>query len=331
MISTLILKLLDYIQIIISKFHTILFKKIKIILITNNIIPRSDELYRFSKNICEYHIKNEREVNNFIEKLNHNSKEIVKLVLNRIHYIYTHNLLDMKKLLNTNEMIKIKEINKFMITCKKKIKLPIYSYEVSVFYYLCGLKFLPQEVINNLINKDFIDGGAYIGDSALIFEKYFHPKKIYAFEPELENYNLMLNTIKLNNLKNVIPIRKGLGEKEERLKIISKGSCSYISYRGEKSINITTIDNLVFKNNLSIGLIKLDIEGFELNALKGAEKTIKEFKPVLLISIYHNGKEFFETINFIQKINSNYRCIIRKINPSNPFFETILIAWNIDF
>ena len=74
-------------------------------------------------------------------------------------------------------------------------------------------------------------------------------------------------------------------------------------------------------------MIKLDVEGFGLKALKGAEKTIQTFKPVLLVSIYHNGEEFFDIKCYIEDLKLDYTIIIRKLDASEPFFETILIAW----
>ena len=166
------------------------------------------------------------------------------------------------------------------------------------------------------------------GDSALVFEKFYNPNKVYAFEPEIKNYNLMLETIKRNNLNRVIPIRIALGNKEDVIRIKDFNASSYISDNGENEIKMTTIDKFVDDKNLSVGLIKMDIEGYELNAVKGAENTVKKFKPVLLISIYHNGKEFFEIPPYIKKLNLYYRYIIRKLSPLKPFYETVLIVWD---
>lgn len=136
-----------------------------------------------------------------------------------------------------------------------------------------------------------------------------------------------IRIIKRNNLRRTIPIKKGLGKEEQILNINSLGPSSYITDNGEEKIKIITINDFVFNNDINVGLIKLDIEGFELDALKGAEKTIKKYRPVLSIAIYHNGREFFETINFIHKIYSEYTCIIRKLNPFSAFQETVLIVW----
>ncbi len=116
----------------------------------------------------------------------------------------------------------------------------------------------------------------------------------------------MLKTIEINNLKRVISINKAVSDDIGILNLSKSGSVSHISTHGEQKIKATTIDYFVSKNNLSVGLIKMDVEGFELNALKGAVNTIKKFKPILLISIYHNQKQFFNTLGYIKSVNPHY-------------------------
>ncbi|MFX1320929.1 MAG: FkbM family methyltransferase [Promethearchaeota archaeon] len=244
-----------------------------------------------------------------------------------MYYISTNQILIKKKLFTYQEILVKRKTQSIMKHYRNSFYLPINKFDLSVFYYKCGLIFIPNPIVKNIENKDFIDGGAYIGDSALVFEKFYNPHKIYAFEPELINYNQMLETIEKNNLNKIIPIRKGLGEKDVSLKVIFQGSCSYISDTDGEEINITTIDKLVFDENLNVGLIHLDVEGFGLKTLKGAYRTIKKFKPILLIAIYHNGEEFFEIIQYIDELKINYKYIFRKLNPNNPYFETYLIAW----
>lgn len=92
-------------------------------------------------------------------------------------------------------------------------------------------------------------------------------------------------------------------------------------------MDIISIDEYVEKNNLSVGLIKMDIEGYELKALEGAKKTIKKFKPILLIGIYHNPEELFNTKQYIQDILPNYEFKIKHLADIRPLAEIHLIAW----
>ena len=332
MFSKVFLKCLIYIQTKISKIQSYLNKEYLIYSNKNQLnikgkILRKDLLFKIAKDISEYVLKNNINLGQFIENLDQESKDVVKETLDKIYYIYTHNVLEISKLFSLEEKIKTQEIKKEIKRLKKRVFLPVDLYEPSIFYYKTGLIFVPQKIFGYLKNKDFIDGGAYIGDSALIYEIFYQPRKIYAFEPELENFNDIFLTIKMNNLKKVIPINKGLGDKEEKLKICRGGPISNIKKDGIQNVNMITIDSYVFNNNLNVGLIKLYVEGFELNALRGAKNTIKKFKPVLLIAIYHNGEQFFKTIQYIQKITLDYKFIIKKLDPSSPIYEIELIAW----
>ena len=69
----------------------------------------------------------------------------------------------------------------------------------------------------------------------------------------------------------------GVGSISEKSYIVTEGDLSFISKDSEKGelIEITTIDEFVLKNKITPGLIKMDLEGFEEEALKGAKKTIE--------------------------------------------------------
>ncbi|MHA1273022.1 MAG: FkbM family methyltransferase [Promethearchaeota archaeon] len=307
------------------------------IVIKHSLKERIEELknfyYYFSKDFVSYIENKKINVSNYIKNLPGDdlSKKVVKKFIFDAYQMSNY-LKWMIRIIFTyinifNFFNKLHFKNNFSKILKQKYFMPINRYEISVFYYNSGLKFLPAKVFSYLKGKDFIDGGAWIGDSALIFEKKYFPKKVYAFEPENENYRLMMETISKNNLSRVIPINKGLGKKKALTAIKKKGDTSYISKLGEQKVELTSIDEFVKENNLSIGLIKLDIEGFELEAIKGAEKTIKKLKPVLLIAIYHNGAQFFETLNLLKIFVPEYHFIIRKIYPFDLFAETFLLAW----
>ena len=173
--------------------------------------------------------------------------------------------------------------------------------------------------------KDVIDAGAANGDTPAIFSREYAFRNIYAFEPEKNNYIKLLENIKRFCLKNVIPVNKGVGDKNRKLKITNEEGQSHISVHGNQDVEIVTIDEFVEKNNITVALIKMDIEGFEYNAVKGAEKTIKDQKPILLISIYHCGKDFFEIKPLLERWGG-YKFMIKKLNPHHFFFDTMLIG-----
>lgn len=274
----------------------------------------------------EYLMENQEQLDAIINSFNHDSKIAIESLLKDAEYVSTHNFIDLlQNLLNNRESIMrhLERVNSY-----RYLKLHANLYEQSVFDYHHGLIYLPQETLNELKGKDFIDCGAYIGDSALIFETFYNPRKVYAFEPDPENYNYMVKTIEINDLKKVEPLNLGVGDTEEKVNFFHMSSASHIiSDNSNSKVQITSIDKYMAGKDLNVGLIKMDVEGFELQALKGAKKTIEQFKPVLSLSIYHNAEQFIDVINYVQNLDLDYHIIIRHLSDFVPIAETYLIAW----
>jgi hypothetical protein len=137
-----------------------------------------------------------------------------------------------------------------------------------------------------------------------------------------------METIERNGFDNVIAVKKGIAKSKGVVYFSSEGASSKIcrAEQGNK-IETTDIDSFVFENNVNPGIIKMDIEGAESEALEGALKTINKFRPVLLISIYHSLNDFFEIKPVLEKKLKNYNMMIRKAEINHPIFETMLIAY----
>ena len=135
--------------------------------------------------------------------------------------------------------------------------------------------------------------------------------------------------IALNNKSNVEPVYMALGDQNNEIYIddsnVSSGNVLNIKNTGNK-VQMTTLDSFVEKNNIKVGLIKTDLEGFEQPFLRGALNTIKKQKPVLIISIYHNYSDFFDIKPMIEELDLGYKFKILKSNDFNIILETKLIA-----
>ena len=205
--------------------------------------------------------------------------------------------------------------------------------EESVFHYHSGLKCLSANILDRIKNTDFIDGGAFIGDSAFTFVKY-NPKRIFAFEPSDENFANMKKNISLEKFDElIIPVKKGVFSKTGNVSVSGENLCFFIddenlnNAENKETIEVVSLDDFVEENNLNVGLIKLDVEGVESDVINGALNTIKKFKPVLLISIYHNPKDFFEIKPLIESLDLGYNFMIKKLNNRRLIAETMLIAY----
>jgi len=206
------------------------------------------------------------------------------------------------------------------ITAYNKLLLPRESIlEPGVFYN----KHFIEEVddLQKLRNKDIIDVGAYVGDSALVLQDYTD-KKVYAFEPDPKRLEKMTETIKLNNTNKIVPVAIGLSDTTEELSMKDRAffQQEYVS------IKVTTLDEWVKNSNTEVGIIKVDIEGFEQSFLRGALETIRKYKPVLLLSIYHSASDLFEIKPFIESLNLGYKFKIRRACDEYILRDTMLVC-----
>jgi len=210
---------------------------------------------------------------------------------------------------------------------KTKTRLPDgFYYGISVFACDNGLAFLPPESIQRLRGGDIIDGGSFVGDSALVFSKY-QPRRIDCFEPSAENRRNLAVTVSLNGLTNVSVVPAGLGGSNGTINLVFDASKSHAVDIGGTQVQLTTIDSYCQDKKTKPSLIKLDIEGAEYDAMVGAEETIRTYKPILIISVYHTAKDFFEIKPLVKSFNPNYRFMMRRLDPFHATNETVLIAY----
>lgn len=213
----------------------------------------------------------------------------------------------------------------------KQHLLPVKQFRTNVFYYKHDL--LKLKHLDRIKNKDVIDAGGCIADSAIMFTEYINGR-IYTFEPTTENYELMIKTISINNSKNIVPVKLALGSKDEVMQIkvfggastLKQDAAAYHMTEKVEEVSVTTLDNFVKEKDLDIGLIKVDVEGFEPEFLKGAYNTIKKFKPAMLISIYHSKSDFFNIKPMIESWDLGYSFQVSRPVDGDISVETMLIC-----
>jgi len=229
------------------------------------------------KKFLEYMEKNQPDINELMLDFDEESKNEFNQFFSDLEYMKNHTEFESVKYLMRNKE-KILSFIELSESLKNQYFLPVeVPGDVSVFKHKHGLKYLPLSVLNSLKGKVFLDCGGFYGDSALMFAKDYHPSKIYSFEPDPENYAILIETIKHHSLKNVIPISKCLGDKCGQVNFFNMGPFSYVPEgEGNSVMEMTTIDAFVAEKILDVGIIKIDIEGYELEVLEGAKKTIIE-------------------------------------------------------
>ncbi|MCH1948746.1 FkbM family methyltransferase [Enterocloster sp. OA13] len=160
------------------------------------------------------------------------------------------------------------------------------------------------------IKGAFIDVGCYDGaDTINYFKRTGNINApVIAIEADATNYNICKKI--LQAYKNVSVINVGLSDKKEVKKFNQiSTSNSKFSESGNVEVKTVPLDTIVEKQ--SVGFIKMDIEGYEERALRGAMKTIIEQHPILAISIYHKRSDIWKLPELLLEMNPGYRFYLR--------------------
>lgn len=197
--------------------------------------------------------------------------------------------------------------------------------------YLKGNSFINKqyEYANKVVLNEedvIVDCGAYIGDTAELFMKKLNNKcKIICIEPFKESYKKLLDfadkkdniscyNFAVSNYVDEKIISSSDSELFSGAKIKDKNE---VDNNINNEIKVSTLDKIL-EDVEKVDYIKMDIEGEEVNALKGAKDIIKKFKPNMMISAYHVFDHIFEIPMLIKSINPEYK-IYAGHQPGAPF------------
>lgn len=180
-------------------------------------------------------------------------------------------------------------------------------------YIVPEVQFSDREII--------VDCGAYSGDTAKHFYKNVPGCRVIALEPELRNFKILQKL----QLEGLTAINCGAWSEDTTLSFMDDGGTegSAISPSGNTTIEVKALDHL--SECQSATYIKMDIEGAELEALKGSEQIIKRNKPKLAICIYHQSQDFFEIPLYIKSLNPDYKLFVHQ-HHSYQAYDTVLYA-----
>ncbi len=180
-----------------------------------------------------------------------------------------------------------------------------------------------------------IDGGGCWGDTALYFAHTVGAAgKVYTFEFLPDNLNILGRNIELNRelSKRIEVVPNAMWNKSgEVIDYPANGPGTSLipnlQPNDRRSLQVSTIsiDDFVGERKLPrIDYIKMDIEGSELAALKGAENTIRAFEPRLAISVYHGKDELIAISDYLRSLNLGYEFYLDHFTIYGE--ETILFA-----
>lgn len=212
-----------------------------------------------------------------------------------------------------------------------KFYVPYYPIDwIQRFLVETGKFFKQDDVLDESVkyldkNSVVLDIGANIGNHTLYWSKILKVKKVYAFEPVTNTYEILKKNIELNSITDdSVSINNiGLSDEKAKASIADKNHYFGLTNIGGTSIkqdnngdfNVTTLDDFMKENfkDDKIDLIKIDVECYEYKVLVGAKETLKKYNPVIIIECFD---EYFEKVN---SLLNDYGYVKTKDLPSSNY------------
>ncbi|MBQ8172180.1 MAG: FkbM family methyltransferase [Oscillospiraceae bacterium] len=196
-------------------------------------------------------------------------------------------------------------------------------------YHLVNKQYFDEKVIFDE-GEVFVDAGVLDLATSLLFaqkckERNISKFSMIAFEPDKECYINCKAIAAQHPELDIELVNSGLYSSNTTIGFNSlDNGRSTISEDDDSStfIDVVTLDSYI--NDRRVTYIKMDIEGAELEALKGCAETIRKQKPKLAISIYHKPEDLTEIPVFIKSLVPEYKFYIRHYSDS--ISETVLYA-----
>ena len=191
--------------------------------------------------------------------------------------------------------------------------------EGSLYYFGTYERGTLDFISNNLKQGDvFFDIGANIGLMSIYASLQVGNKgSVFSFEANPETAAILKYNIELNNLKNIIVVNKAVGDKNDRITLYND---SAIKNRGGASlikpdvvsesfeVELIRLDSETEYQDMPVHMVKIDVEGFEMDVLKGMEKILRNKAPKLIIECSadrnNNYNSVYEIYDFIKKCNA---------------------------
>lgn len=158
-------------------------------------------------------------------------------------------------------------------------------YELDFLNHICTIK---NGIVSKAIQDGFVlDIGANIGNHTIFFLTK-KAKKVISFEPVKDTFDILKKNIEINNFQNKVNLFNiGVGQTKGKaiLKYYNSKNIGMSQLSSDKNgdIPILSLDELNIEEH--INFIKIDVEGFEADVIKGMTETIKRNKPLIMIEI----------------------------------------------
>ncbi|MCA9471194.1 MAG: FkbM family methyltransferase [Nitrospirales bacterium] len=201
----------------------------------------------------------------------------------------------------------------YRLTLDPEILAPIIEWDL----------YAPSHLIEYGDEEVYVDGGSYDGDTIRLFLDRVQGKcaRVIAFEPDRGTYDRLKANFS-DNAK-VETVNAGLHRCAGTLRFDNAGTRgSIFSDVGQFEIPVVGLDETL--NGDRVTFLKMNIEGSECEALRGAQESIRRWRPKLAISVYHNPFDLWQIPEEIRNIHAGYKFYLRQHDGG--IIETVLYA-----
>jgi FkbM family methyltransferase len=202
----------------------------------------------------------------------------------------------------------------YRLTCDPLLLAPIVEWDL----------YGPADLLDYGEHEVFIDGGSFDGDTVKLFADRVHDRydRVLAFEPDPTTFAKLC--ARFDGEKRVEPINCGLYSGPGVLHFNDEGSraSGLVSDGSGTKVEVTSIDQVL--QGEPVTYIKMNIEGAEQEALRGAAASITRWRPKLAISAYHRAQDLWQIPALVREIHADYRLFLRQHDGG--VIETVLYA-----
>ncbi len=187
------------------------------------------------------------------------------------------------------------------------------------------LQYFDLEELDKSCKERFVDCGAFDGKTSMYMYEWYknNVDKIWMFEPDKTVAERCRENFKTTGFQNYEVIEKAVYSTKTQLSFTSTGDGSAsLNSEGNIIVDTVSLDEIIGEESPSF--IKMDVEGAELEALKGAKEIIQTYKPKLAICVYHKYEDLDEIPRLLLEYNPDYHFYLRHY--SLVMTETVLYA-----
>jgi FkbM family methyltransferase len=160
----------------------------------------------------------------------------------------------------------------------------------------------------DLRSEVVVDAGGFDGDTTEEFcRRYPDYRKVHLFEPSQRN--MRAAKARLEAHRDIVFHQEGLSDQVGSMTFDAEaGSASAVTSGPGEEVQMTTLDLAVAE---PVSFIKMDLEGWELTALAGCERHIRDDRPKLAIAVYHRASDFRTVWRYARSIHPDYKVYLR--------------------